>query len=244
MQKPVQSDRLRELLTDIQEADQHATDILLNVRGLLKRRSEIELQEFDLNEVIADALQMLSPEAVKRNVTLHVNGIQQPLVVRADRIHLQQVILNLARNGMDAMSDTAPDARRLTIETALPEGRKVEVSVSDSGMGIPKHKLGEIFDTFYTTKAQGTGLGLSIVRTIVEVYGGKIWAETGPEGVRYFALRCRWYDITAYVFSEPHLAASAQVSKWHRAEDLASATTSAAFWGTRDVPGGRRHGRP
>jgi signal transduction histidine kinase len=184
--KPVQIDRLRELLTDIQEADQHATDILLNVRGLLKRRSEIELQEFDLNEVIADSLQMLSPEAVKRNVALHVNGIQQPLLVRADRIHLQQVILNLARNGMDAMSDTARDARRLTIQTALPEGAEVEVSVSDSGMGIPKDKLDVIFDTFYTTKAQGTGLGLSIVRTIVESYGGKIWAENRAEGGAVF----------------------------------------------------------
>jgi C4-dicarboxylate-specific signal transduction histidine kinase len=136
----------------------------------------------DLNEVIADSLQMLSPEAVKRNVALHVNGIQQPLLVRADRIHLQQVILNLARNGMDAMSDTARDARRLTIQTALPEGAEVEVSVSDSGMGIPKDKLDVIFDTFYTTKAQGTGLGLSIVRTIVESYGGKIWAENRAEG--------------------------------------------------------------
>jgi signal transduction histidine kinase len=184
--KSVEVDRLRELLTDIREADQHATDIILNVRGLLRRRSEMELQEFDLNEVIADALQMLSPEAAKRNVTLHVNRIQQPLRVRADRIHLQQVILNLARNGMDAMSDTASDARRLTMQTALPEGAEVEVSVIDSGMGIPKDKLGEIFDAFYTTKAQGTGLGLSIVRTIVESYGGKIWAENRAGGGAIF----------------------------------------------------------
>ena len=184
--KPVEVDRVRELLTDIREADQNATEIILNVRGLLKRRSEIELQEFDLNEVIADALQMLSAEAAKRNVILHVSGIQEPLLVRADRIHLQQVILNLARNGMDAMSDTASDARRLIIQTALPEGAEVEVSVIDSGTGIPHNKLGEIFDTFYTTKSQGTGLGLSIVRTIVESYGGKIWAENRAGGGAIF----------------------------------------------------------
>ena len=135
--------------------------------------------------MIADALEMLSPEAANRNVTLHVNGIQQPLLVRADRIHLQQAILNFARNGMDAMSDTASDARRLTIQTALHEGAEVEVSVIDSGTGIPQHKLGEIFDTFYTTKAQGTGLGLSIVRTIVESYG-KIWAENRAGGGAIF----------------------------------------------------------
>ena len=87
---------------------------------------------------------------------------------------------------MDAMSDTASDARRLTIRKAMAKGAEVEVSVVNSGMGIPEHKLGEIFDTFYTTKAQGTGLGLSIVRTIVESYGGKIWAENRAGGGAVF----------------------------------------------------------
>ena len=80
-------------------------------------------------------------------------------------------------NAMDALADTAPDARRITIQTALVGESSVEVSVSDSGTGIPEHMLSEVFDTFYTTKKQGTGLGLSIARTIVETYGGKIWAE-------------------------------------------------------------------
>ena len=112
-----------------------------------------------------------------RNVTLRANGAQRPLPVRADRIHLQQVILILVTNAMDALADTAPDARRITVQTALVGESSVEVSVSDSGTGIPEHVLSQVFDTFYTTKKQGTGLGLSIARTIVETYGGKIWAE-------------------------------------------------------------------
>ena len=83
---------------------------------------------------------------------------------------------------MDAMTKAAAGAHTITIQTALLAESTVEVSVSDSGTGIPEHKLGEIFDTFYTTKEHGTGLGLSIARTIVETYGGKIWAENRPVG--------------------------------------------------------------
>jgi signal transduction histidine kinase len=97
--------------------------------------------------------------------------------VRANQVQLQQVILNLAMNGMDAMLERAPGARRLTLETALTTASEVEVSISDAGIGIPTDKLSTIFETFYTTKEQGSGLGLSIARTIIENCGGKIWAE-------------------------------------------------------------------
>jgi len=184
--EPANVDRVSELLGDIRQADQHAIEIISHVKKLLKRRSEVEAQELDLNKAIADAMQILSPEAKKRHVTLRTIGIKQPLPVRADSIHLLQVILNLARNGMDAMTSIAPDARRMDIQTVLLGETTVEVSVSDSGIGIPEHKLGEIFDTFYTTKEAGTGLGLSIARTIVETYGGKIWAENRAEGGAVF----------------------------------------------------------
>jgi signal transduction histidine kinase len=184
--EPTNVDRVRELLCDIRQANQHATEIISHVKKLLKRRSEVEAQVFDLNTAIADAMLILSPEAKKRNVTLRTIDIKQPLPVRADSVHLQQVILNLARNGMDAMITMAPDARMMTIQTALPGESTIEVSVSDSGTGIPEHKLSEIFDTFYTTKEHGTGLGLSIARTIVETYGGKIWAENRAEGGAVF----------------------------------------------------------
>ena len=109
-------------------------------------------------------------------------GIGQRSRVRADRIHVQQVVLNLVGNAMDAMVDDRATDRAIIIRTALTGESEVEVSVSDSGTGIPEHKLCEIFETFYTTKKHGTGLGLSIARTIVETSGGRIWAENRVKG--------------------------------------------------------------
>jgi len=177
---------LKEMLEQITQADQQAIDIIQHLKTLLKRRSVVEPQEFDLNDVIADAMYVLSPEARDRSVALRASGAEHPLLVRADRVHLQQVLIGLTMNGMDAMIDTALDARRISIKAALSAEAIVEVSVSDTGMGIPEDKLSEIFETFYTTKEQGTGLGLSVARTIVETYGGKIWAENRPGGGAVF----------------------------------------------------------
>ena len=102
--------------------------------------------------------------------------------MRADQVHLEQVILNLAMNAMDAMQESDAGTRKLLVQTALAGKSEAEVSVSDSGTGIPHDKLTSIFDAFYTTKQHGTGLGLSIVRTIIENCGGRIWAENRPEG--------------------------------------------------------------
>jgi signal transduction histidine kinase len=182
---PPDLDRVKTILGHIRESDQHAAEIILRLRKLLKR-SEIEFQEFDLNDAIAGAVHILSPEATRRGVALSTNGIARSLPVRADQVHLQQVILNLATNGMDAMCDTDPDRRRMSIQTAVTRESEVEVSVTDSGTGIPHEKLGAVFETFYTTKQQGTGLGLSIARTIVETYGGRIWAENRIGGGAVF----------------------------------------------------------
>ena len=170
-------------MVDISRANDHAAAIIKQFRKLLKRRSDPEIQqETDLNAVIADALSILSTEANHRQVVLVAEGHKGPLLVRADPIHVLQVLLNLATNAMDAMADNPPDTRRVTIRTAMHADSKVEVVVSDSGPGIPEQVIDEIFDTFYTTKPHGTGLGLSIARTIVETYGGTIWAENCAQG--------------------------------------------------------------
>jgi signal transduction histidine kinase len=174
-------DGLRSALADTREAAQHAIDVIGRLGMLLKPGSDTQQHEFNLADAIGDAINLLVPEATKRGITLQADGLKGPLLVRGDRIHLQQVLLNLATNGMDAMTDAASIDRTMTIH-AVAHGSLVEVSVSDSGPGIPDNKLAAVFDTFYTTKAQGTGLGLSIARTIVEAYGGKIWAENRPSG--------------------------------------------------------------
>ena len=177
--------QLKEILADIRRDDQRAGEIIRRLRGLLKK-SEIELQEFDLNDAIQSVLRIFEAEAQKRSVALSAVQVQGPLPVRADQVHLQQVIINLAANGLDAMLDCSPDKRRLVLQTAKVGDSEAEVSITDTGTGIPDDKLKDVFKTFFTTKPQGTGLGLSIARTIIETYGGRIWAENRLGGGAVF----------------------------------------------------------
>jgi signal transduction histidine kinase len=174
--------KLKQALADIKHANAHAMGIIKQFRKLLRRRSVEDIQETDLNTVIADAVSVLSSDANRRQVVLQAEATKAPLTVRADHVHLLQVLLNLATNAMDAMKDNAPGARRITIRGTLVGHHSVEVVVTDSGPGMPGQDIDKIFDSFYTTKEDGTGLGLSIARTIVETYGGKIWAENRPSG--------------------------------------------------------------
>src|SRR5215472_8697420 len=183
---PPDIERAEQILDNIRRDNRRAADIISHLRDLLKKRDELEMQECDLNKTVHDALQILRPEALKRGVALDAHEAKSPLPVRADPIHLQQVILNLAVNGMDAMQDCAPGGGKISIQTALVDESAIEVRVADSGMGIPTDKLNTIFDAFYTTKRDGTGLGLSIARAIVETHGGKIWAENRPGGGAVF----------------------------------------------------------
>jgi signal transduction histidine kinase len=174
--------QLREIIADIRRDDQRASEVIKHLRGLLKQRGEQELQTFNLNDVITAAIRILEPEAVKRGVALDTVQATTAFLVHADQVQLQQVVLNLAFNAMDAIATAIPDRRRLMIQVMAAGKDDVEVVVSDSGPGIPVQALERVFEAFYTTKASGTGLGLSIARTIVETYGGRIWAENREGG--------------------------------------------------------------
>jgi signal transduction histidine kinase len=102
--------------------------------------------------------------------------------VYGDRIHVQQVLLNLLFNGMDAMAGIPERERRILVTSATHESRKVMVSVRDRGHGIPPDLLDRIFDSFFTTKKNGMGMGLSIARSLVDLHRGRIWAENAPDG--------------------------------------------------------------
>ena len=174
--------RAEQILGNILRANKRAAQIITHLRDLLKKRDEIELRDCDLNDLISETLKIVGPEASKKGIELEPYRPNGTLTVRGDRIQLEQVILNLATNAIDAMHDSDPSRNKLSIQTAVIDQATVEVSVVDSGIGIPPDSLGKIFETFYTTKRSGTGLGLSIARTIIETYGGKLWAENGPNG--------------------------------------------------------------
>jgi signal transduction histidine kinase len=177
--------KINDILSDIVRDEQRASEIILGLRNLLDNRNEAELEALDLNDTVPELVRIVTPEVVRREITLRTMLAPEALPVRADPIHMQQVIINLVMNGMDAMED-APAPHNLTIQTRRDLERDIaEVRVSDSGIGIPKEKLTLIFDPFVTTKRQGTGLGLPIARTIIESYGGAIWAENCQRGAMF-----------------------------------------------------------
>lgn len=177
--------QIGEILSDIIRDDQRAGEIILGLKNLLNDRKQGELQALDLNEAVPELVKIVTPEVVKREITLRVVLAPETLSVRADPIHMQQVIMNLVMNGMDAMANE-PIPRDLTIRTRRnAESDVAEVTISDSGTGVRTENLAHIFDPFVTTKPLGTGLGLPIARTIVESYGGTIWAENRLRGAMF-----------------------------------------------------------
>jgi signal transduction histidine kinase len=183
---PPDIEQLKEILADIRKDDERAGEIISHLRGFL-RTEDSAPDEVSINRAIADVLQIVEPEAAKRGIAIECHQVTELLSVRADHVHLQQVLLNLALNGMDAMKDVTV-GRRMVFRTSRVAGAKVEIAVLDSGTGIPEGRLKEIFESFVTTKQHGTGLGLSIARIIVEMYGGRIWAENREHGGAAFRI--------------------------------------------------------
>jgi signal transduction histidine kinase len=160
------------------------------MRGLL-RKQEIQMQPLDLNEAVADVLEIIAADARRRGVKLQFDPARGLPQVSGDRIHLQQVLLNLIVNAMDAMQATPESERELWVRTRLAARAYAEVSVVDRGCGIPPDKLPELFDSFFTTKPDGMGVGLSIARWIVLAHGGRIWAANGEQGGAEFRFTLR-----------------------------------------------------
>lgn len=170
---------LRQILSDIRGDDLRASEIIRHIRGLANKR-QTDAERFDVNELVRVVLRLVAPTVKRRGVTLDVELNRVPLI-HADRIHVQQVLLNLFFNAMDAMSTTPEHDRAIRVVTSSVEPHTIEVRVSDRGHGIPAEDLDRIFDSFFTTKRNGMGLGLSIARSLVEAHGGKIWAENNAD---------------------------------------------------------------
>ena len=146
------------------------------------------MKNIDLNDLVRETVEFLSALAIAQKVELASVITLDALPILGDRIQLQQVILNLVVNGIDAMKDTPVENRIINIRTSRVE-TFAELSVSDRGPGIPEDKLKEIFESFFTSKAEGMGMGLSIARTIIEAHHGLISAKNRDHGGASFRIR-------------------------------------------------------
>ena len=173
-------DEVRAILADIRKDDQRAGEVIDRMRALMKRR-EAERRRLDLNLLAGEVVTLVRPDAEKRRVRLALETDPALPPVHGDRVQLQQVLLNLLLNAMDALDDNPP-ARRLVTVRARPVGATVEVAVSDNGHGIPADKLLRVFEPFFTSKPNGLGMGLAISRSIIEAHGGRLWAENNEAG--------------------------------------------------------------
>lgn len=172
---------LRAIIDDILRDDERAGQVIARLRSLLKRRS-IDTQAVSMPEVITEVLTLVQADAVDRSTTITTSISADLPNVLADRIHLQQVLLNLIVNAMDAMNQCSLDHRRVEISVCLPNLECVEVRICDAGVGIPADSLEKLFEPFFTSKPNGMGVGLPVSRTIIEAHQGKLWAENRPEG--------------------------------------------------------------
>lgn len=169
-------DEIRAILADIRKDDQRAGSVIDRMRALLKRH-HLETRPLEVGGLVGDVASLARADAAARQAKLDVDVAGGLPLVRGDRVHLQQVLLNLILNGMDALNGVSRQDRRVSVTARLDGAQTVEIAVSDTGHGIPSDKLAHVFDPFFTTKPNGIGMGLAISRTIIEAHGGRLWAE-------------------------------------------------------------------
>lgn len=179
-------EELRVILGDIRRDDQRAGEVIEQMRRFLSRRAP-ETKPLDVSALVREVASLIRLDALSRRVVVEVAIAESLPSVRGDRVQMQQVLLNLVLNGMDALNSTGE--RRVTITAQLNDASGVEIAVSDTGDGIPADKAGKLFAPFFTTKSQGMGMGLAISRSIVEAHGGTIRAENNKHSGATFRVR-------------------------------------------------------
>jgi C4-dicarboxylate-specific signal transduction histidine kinase len=183
--QPPNLDEARAAADHMIEAATRASHIIGGIQALF-RRAAPERTRVSINEVIEETLDLIRGDVLRNNVSLQTElGSQLPPVL-GDRVQLQQVVLNLVMNGIEAMRTLDDRTRQLRIRSARDDANQVVIAIADSGPGIDPQVVGRVFEPFYTTKPQGIGMGLAISRSIIEAHGGRIWAEpTTPHGATF-----------------------------------------------------------
>jgi C4-dicarboxylate-specific signal transduction histidine kinase len=182
-------DEVRDGLQAIARDGRRASDVTARIRALA-RRTATEKEPLDINEVIREVVVLAEGEARRTRARLRTEAAGNLPSVLGDRVQLQQVVLNLLLNGLEAMSAVVDRPRELVISTQKEATDRVHVAVQDSGSGMDPHLVHRMFEAFYTTKRGGMGMGLSISRTIVEQHGGRLWAvpNDGPGTTFHFTV--------------------------------------------------------
>jgi two-component system sensor kinase FixL len=178
---PEKIEDVKQILAEIRKDNSRASEVIRHMRKLL-RKHQLEMQPLELNGMIAGVLEFLKVEGYRRRVVCAAELQPNLPIVHGDHVHLEQVLLNLALNGLEAMTETPENNRRLRVTSAVLEPGKVQVTVRDTGCGIAPETLPRLFESFFSTKKEGMGLGLSISGAIIEVHGGRIWGENNPDG--------------------------------------------------------------
>jgi PAS domain S-box-containing protein len=178
-------DEVRQVLASIVKDGNRAAEVVGRIRALIKR-APARNERLEINEAVLDIVALTHGEAVKNGVAVQTELADGLPPIQGDRVELQQVILNLIVNAIEAMGSVSDRARELVISTGPAESGGVLVSVRDSGPGLAPSDLDRLFKAFYTTKPSGLGLGLSICRTIIEARGGRLWASANlPRGANF-----------------------------------------------------------
>jgi signal transduction histidine kinase len=177
----VDLEQMREILSDIVADDKRAAAVIHRLRVLLKK-GDPEFVSLDLNDIVSEVAWLLRSDAIIRTVSMSLELAPDLPRVRGDRVQLQQVVLNLVLNGLEAMREPGAGDRTLVIRTARDGAAAVAVAVQDSGIGIDEKDVDRLFQPLYTTKAEGLGMGLAIARTIVDAHGGQLGAATNGHG--------------------------------------------------------------
>jgi len=180
-QTPPDLEEVQEILTDIRNDEQRAVSVIERMRLLLKRR-ESQLEALAVNQLISEVAKLLNTEIQMHHASLRIDIADGLPDVYGDRVHLQQVILNLLLNSLDALNGKSEKQRQIVIRVSQTTDGMVEFAVVDRGTGVAPEQLPHLFEPFYTTKENGMGTGLAISKTIIEMHGGKILATNNPDG--------------------------------------------------------------